>query len=414
MSVQPKKILVVFWGLFLSVALTGCQTIQYYNQAISGQHRILQGRQPISKITADPNSSEILRQRLTFIMKVRAFAEDDLQLPVANNYLTYVDLKRPYVAWNVVATPEFSMVPKTWCYPLVGCAAYRGYFAKADARQYAESLQVQGYDVHVGGVRAYSTLGWFDDPVLSTFLRRSRASAAALLFHELAHQVLYAPDDTTFNESFATLVEQEGLRRWQKASGISAIYSEYLENYRRQEQFIKLVFEHRQKLVLLYQTDLTPAEKRIKKASIFATLRDEFYHLKSTHAGLAGYDNWMNRPLNNAKISGVVAYHDFVPAFSKILADKGGDLVEFYETCRRLAQENKVDRHRILNTAMQTKPKTAITRTRTRYPARLHPGVRFYHRGCFFHGRLVPNGQHKHYLHHHTRREYDGPTIAGG
>ena len=361
MTVEPKNKLIIICGLLLAFALAGCQTIEYYNQAISGQQRILQSRQPISQIMADPDSPEILRQRLAYLMEVRTFADKDLHLPVANNYLTYVDLKRPYVAWNVVATPEFSMVPMTWCYPFVGCTAYRGYFAETDAHQYAELLQDQGYDVHVGGVTAYSTLGWFDDPVLSTFIRRSRASSTALLFHELAHQVLYTPDDTTFNESFATFVEQEGMRRWQNSSNIPAIYSEYLENYRRQELFIKLVFEHRQKLALLYQTDLAAAEKRLKKASIFAALRDEFNHLKSTHAALAGYDNWINRPLNNAKISGVVAYHDFVPAFSKILADNGGDLIEFYEACRRLALENKDDRHRILNTAMQKEPKMAMT-----------------------------------------------------
>ena len=361
MIVQFKKKFVVFLGLFLSIALTGCQTIQYYSQAINGQHRILQRRQPISKITADPNSPEILRQRLTFIMDVRAFAEDELQLPVAKNYLTYVDIKRRYVAWNVVAAPEFSMVPKTWCYPFVGCAAYRGYFAQADANQYADALKKQGYDVHVGGVTAYSTLGWFDDPVLSTFLHRSKASAAALLFHELAHQVLYAPDDTTFNESFATFVEQEGLRRWQKASGNSAIYIKYLNNYRRQQQFVRLVFEHRQQLEILYKTDLTPLQKRIKKASIFADMRQEFEHLKTTQTGLVAYDGWMKQPLNNAKISGVAAYHDFVPAFSVILADKNGDLAQFYETCRQVARKNKADRHRILEDAMQRVPETART-----------------------------------------------------
>jgi predicted aminopeptidase len=355
-----KKILVACLGLLLSTALTGCQTIQYYGQAIGGQHRILQSRQPISEVTADPNSSEILRQRLTFIMDARAFAEDELQLPVANNYLTYVDLKRPYVAWNVVAAPEFSMVPKTWCYPFVGCAAYRGYFAKADANQYADSLKKQGYDVHVGGVTAYSTLGWFDDPVLSTFIRRSKASSAALLFHELAHQILYAPDDTTFNESFATFVEQEGLRRWQKTSDSSTIYSEYLNNYRRQQQFVRLVFEHRQQLEILYQTDLTPLQKRIKKASIFADMRNEFKHLKTTQTGLAAYDDWMSQPLNNAKISGVVAYHDFVPAFSVILAEKNGDLGQFYERCRQLAQTQKGERDRILRDAMQRAPETAM------------------------------------------------------
>ncbi len=354
---QKNNLTIIFWGLLLSVALLGCETVQYYNQAISGQQRILQSRQPISEITEDPDSPEILRQRLTYLMEVRAFAEKDLHLPVANNYLTYVDLKRPYVAWNVVATPELSLVPRMWCYPFVGCTAYRGYFAEADARQYAEILARQGYDVHVGGVTAYSTLGWFDDPVLSTFIRRSRASAAALLFHELAHQVLYAPDDTTFNESFATFVEQEGLRRWQEASGISSIFSEYLRNYRRQQQFIELVFAHRQRLESLYQTELAPAEKRVKKASIFSDLRDAFRHLKSEHTELSAYDDWINRPLNNAKISGVAAYHDFVPAFSNLLAEKDGDLVQFYQACRELADKSIDDRRRILEQLMQKDPK---------------------------------------------------------
>jgi predicted aminopeptidase len=361
MIIWFKKLLAAGFALLVSTSLTGCQTIRYYSQAISGQQSILMSRQPISEVTADPNSSEILRQKLTFIMDVRTFAEDVLQLPVANNYLTYVDLKRPYVAWNVVAAPEFSMRPKTWCYPFVGCAAYRGYFAKADAEQYADALKKQGYDVHVGGVTAYSTLGWFDDPVLSTFIHRSKAGAAALLFHEVAHQVLYVPDDTTFNESFATFVEQEGLRRWQKTSGDSAIYAEYLNNYRRQQQFVSLVQDHRQKLEKLYQMDLAPHQKRARKASIFSDLRNEFSQMKAVQADLAAYDNWMNQPLNNAKISGVVAYHDFVPAFSVILAEHNGDLKNFYTACRALARKQKDERHRILEHAMQRGPAMAMT-----------------------------------------------------
>ena len=360
-----KKLLVAGVALLISAPLTGCQTIQYYSQAINGQHRILNSRQPISEVTTDPNASAELRQRLTFIMDVRAFAEDELQLPVANHYLTYVDLKRPYVAWNVVATPEFSMVPKMWCYPFVGCAAYRGYFAKADAEQYADLLKEQGYDVHVGGVTAYSTLGWFDDPVLSTFIHRSKSSAAALLFHEVAHQVLYTPGDTTFNESFATFVEQEGLRRWQKSSGDSAIYNEYLVNFRRQQQFVSLVQAHRYELETLYQMNLAPQQKRAQKASIFSELRDEFNQLKTVQTDLAVYDQWINQPLNNAKISGVVAYHDFVPAFSVILAENNGELTRFYEACRRLAQMQKDERHRILKQAMQRAPEVAMTAYRT-------------------------------------------------
>jgi predicted aminopeptidase len=359
MFVQSKKILVVFWGLVFSAALQGCQTVQYYGQAINGQHRILQSRQSIAEITADPNTSEPLRQKLKFILEIRKFAKNELQLPVNNNYLTYVDLDRSYVAWNVVATPEFSMAPKTWCYPFVGCAAYRGYFAEADAQRYADSLNDQGLDVYVGGVTAYSTLGWFDDPVLSTFIRQPKADSVALLFHELAHQVLYVSNDTTFNESFATFVEQEGLRRWQETSGSSKIYSEYLVRYRLQQQFISLVLAYRQKLVSLYQTDLAPSAKRIEKESIFGELRKEYNRMKSNKIEFAAYDNWMNRPMNNAKISSIAAYHDFVPAFVNLLAEKQGDLDQFYEACRQLANKKKDQRHRRLKALMENERQAA-------------------------------------------------------
>ena len=287
-----------------------------------------------------------------FILKVREFAENELQLPVNNHYLTYVDLKRPFVLWNVLAAPEFSLTPKTWCYPVVGCAAYRGYFAETNAQQYADRLSKQGYDVYVGGVTAYSTLGWFDDPVLSTFIRFSEARTAALIFHELAHQILYVKDDTAFNESFATLVEHEGLRRWQHASGSEPIYTEYLRQHRRREQFVQLIMHYRQRLELLYQTDLTPSEKRERKTTIFAELRNEFNHLKTNQIELSAYDVWMSHSLNNAKIGSVVAYHDFLPAFQKMLTQNMGEMNPFFEACRQLTQKNKDERHKILESYM--------------------------------------------------------------
>jgi len=270
MLLQLKKVIVGMQILICSAILWGCQTVHYYSQAIDGQCRILLKRQPISAIMADSESPQSLRERLMFILKVREFAKNELRLPVNNHYLTYVDLNRPFVLWNVFAAPEFSLASKTWCYPVAGCAAYRGYFAETDAQQYADRLSKQGYDVFVGGVTAYSTLGWFDDPVLSTFIRFSEARTAALIFHELAHQILYVKDDTAFNESFATFVEQEGLRRWQHASGSERIYIEYLRQHRRREQFVQLILHYRQRLELLYQTDLTPSEKRARKATIFS------------------------------------------------------------------------------------------------------------------------------------------------
>jgi predicted aminopeptidase len=353
MTDHLNKPLVVIGVLFCALALSGCETLRYYGQAAQGQYSILNKRQPISEIIADPESPEFLRERLAFILAVRRFAETELHLPVKNNYLTYVDLQRPYVVWNVFATPEFSLVPDTWCYPLVGCAAYRGYFSEKNAQEYAEELTKQGQDVYVGGVTAYSTLGWFDDPVLSTFIQYSKASSAALIFHELAHQILYVRDDTVFNESFATTVEQEGLHRWQLTSEASHLYNDYLLQYRHRQEFIQLIMKYRKVLELLYQTDASAPDKRQKKASIFSELREEFNRRKADGTDWAAYDHWMYQQLNNAKISTVVAYHNFVPAFQKILAEKEGDLSQFYIACRELAQKQKDERDRILNTYLE-------------------------------------------------------------
>ena len=350
MRVRNKKTFLLGGLMLLTAGLPGCESVGYYSQVIQGQYSLLQKRQPISEIIADSDSPEFLRDRLSFILGVRQFAKNDLQLPVKRHYLTYVDLKRPYVVWNVFAAPEFSLKPKTWCYPVVGCAAYRGYFSEETARQYADGLVKQGYEVYVAGVTAYSTLGWFDDPVLSTFVQYSKVHAAALIFHELAHQVLYVKGDTVFNESFATAVEQEGLRRWQLASKNSQVYGNYLKSYRRQQQFVRLIMHYRNMLESLYQTDTSPADKRGKKASIFSELRDEFEHLKTREADLSVYDEWMNQPLNNAKIGSVVAYHDLVPTFQKLLEESDNDLNRFYKMCRQLAQKPKDERQRILKT----------------------------------------------------------------
>jgi predicted aminopeptidase len=337
----------------LALAVCGCESFHYYNQAVQGQYEILDKRQSISEILADPESPEFLRERLAYILKVRTFAEEELRLPVKKNYLTYVDLQRPYVVWNVFAAPEFSLEPKTWCYPVVGCAAYRGYFSKKDALQYADKLIAQDYDVYVSGVTAYSTLGWFDDPVLSTFLQYSEAESAALIFHELAHQVLYVKGDTTFNESFATAVEQEGLQRWQTATQADQLYNDYLENFHRQQQFIRLLMHYRGKLTDLYRSDASEMTKREKKADIFLELENEFNRLKSADSEWSIYANWIKYSMNNAKIGSVAAYHDFVPAFNKMLAAGGGDLEQFYEQCRELAQVPKDERHRKLNSYLK-------------------------------------------------------------
>jgi predicted aminopeptidase len=341
---NPKAV----FGLLLTLALCGCESVNYYGQAVNGQYHILQSRQPIADIIADPNTPEILEQRLKLILAVREFAGTELQLPVGNHYLSYVDLDRPVVAWNIFAAPEFSLTPKTWCYPIAGCAAYRGYFDLQDARQYSQKLKAQGYDVYVGGVTAYSTLGWFDDPVFSTFSNLSDAQTAALIFHELAHQKLFVPGDTAFNESFATAVEQEGLRRWQIASKDALIYDEYLRTRQRHEAFVQLVMKYRRRLEAMYAGELSLEAKRGAKAQIISDLTTEYHQLKSARPDLAVYANWFNYPINNAQIISITTYNDFVPAFIKLLQQHDRNLQQFYDACQSLAQKEESERHAIL------------------------------------------------------------------
>ncbi len=351
LSTKPiSKILLV---LFFAVTFFQCRSAPYYEQAINGQMDILSKRQPISKLVEDPDTPAALRKKLQFIISVRAFAEKSLQLPVKDHYLSYVALDRPYVVWNVFAAPEFSLEPRTWCFPIVGCVAYRGYFAEADARRFGNSLQQEGYDVFIGGAIAYSTLGWFDDPVLSTFTDLSEPDTAALIFHELAHGVMYIKDDTAFNESFATAVEQEGLKRWQNLANATQVYEDWLGKQHQRQKFTALVSQFRARLLALYERDLPLTAKREQKAAVFTQMQTAFRQLKSDQAGLAVYDAWFNRPLNNAQLISVSTYHNWVPAFSKILTESSGDLNKFYQKCRQLAQKAPSERERILTQYLQ-------------------------------------------------------------
>lgn len=346
------KILLV---LFFTAACLQCRSLPYYDQAIDGQMEILRKQEPISDLIEDPDTPANLRKKLIFIKEVRDFAAKELHLPVNDHYLNYVDLNRPYVVWNVYAAPEFSLTPKTWCFPIVGCVAYRGYFSEQDARRFGDSLKQEGYDVFIAGAIAYSTLGWFDDPVLSTFANLSEPAIAALIFHELAHGVLYIKDDTAFNESFATAVEQEGFRRWQMAANDLKGYENWLSKRQRRQRFIYLVSKYRAKLDDLYQNGLPLNENRNQKAAIFNQMKSEFMDLKSIHRTLAAYDAWFKHPLNNAQLISVSTYYDWVPAFGKILSESGGDLNTFYQTCRQLAKKESSERHRMLTQYTESK-----------------------------------------------------------
>ena len=265
--------------LLLVLGLSGCETLSYYGQAVDGHLRLLRQSKEVSHYIASVDTPTQLKIQLKKVMQLRVFAEEQLLLPVNKQYSRYVSLDRKYVVWNVFATPEFSLQPKTWCYPIAGCTNYRGYYAEQNARKYAAKLVAQGYDVYVAGIAAYSTLGWFRDPILSSFIQRSDAELANLLFHELSHQLLYVKDDTVFNESFATVVAQEGVKRWLQQQNNPTAYQDFLEDQRQQREFIDLVISYQKKLATLYASSAIDSDKPIRKATLIAQLKQDYLAL---------------------------------------------------------------------------------------------------------------------------------------
>ena len=310
----------------------------FYTQSVSGQLALLARRQPIAKLTADPKTPQGLRHRLREVEQIRRFAIGSLGLPDNGSYQSYVDLRRPFVVWNVFATPAFSLTPLTWCFPWVGCVSYRGYFAEEEARRFARSLEAQGYDVFVGGVAAYSTLGWFADPLLNTMLRLDDLRLAKVIFHELAHQKLYIPDDTAFNEAFATAVAQVGMEHWLKAQGREQALIALEREETRESEFIALVLATRKQLESLYASLLEMSPMRAAKERIFQDLRRRYQALKHQWGGYAGYDVWMTTDLNNAKIASVLTYHEQLAGFNALLKAADDELERFYVLVRLIGQ----------------------------------------------------------------------------
>jgi predicted aminopeptidase len=328
-----------FFALFLlPVVLTGCASPLYYAQAVSGQMEILTKRRPVEEVLADPATPLEVRQQLELARHLREFASRELLLPDNRSYRTYADLERPYAVWDVFAAPELSLEPKHWCFIVAGCVPYRGYFARDKADQFAASLKQKGHDVYVGGVPAYSTLGWFDDPVLNTFIHRSEAELAGLLFHELAHQKIYVSGDSAFNESFATVVELEGVKRWFEHQGTVQQTEAYRQKIKRREEFNTLVLKHRARLKEIYASNLSDAEKRIAKMRVFGELRNDYATLKADWGGYTVFDSWFAQDLNNAHLAAIGLYSQYVAAFQALLAQHNGDLATFYREVERLAQ----------------------------------------------------------------------------
>ena len=320
--------------LLLAVLLSGCASLDYYAQLGRGQLQLLAARRPVAELLADAQAEPQLQRRLALAQQARDFASARLALPDNRSYRLYADLQRPYVVWNVFAAPELSLAPLTHCFPIAGCVAYRGYHQQGRARGAAALLQAEGMDTYVAGVEAYSTLGWFDDPILNTMLRWSDERLAALIFHELAHQRLYVADDTAFNESFASFVEQEGLRQWCAARGLPC--DDAREAHMRQ-QFSALILASRERLQALYASPLSDARKRAGKAAEFARLRAEYRTLRNgPWQGDGRFDAWMAQPLNNARLLPFGLYDRWVEAFAVLFRRVDGDWPAFYRRAAAL------------------------------------------------------------------------------
>lgn len=315
----------------------GCANFGYYLQSVSGQLDIWRRERAIEEVIGDPATSALLKQKLVRVLEIRAFASRELGLPENRSYRRYADLDRPFVVWNVFGAPEFSLRPVQWCFMFAGCVGYRGYFEKAGADRFAAELAGQGYDVFIGGVPAYSTLGWFSDPVLNTFIDYPDAEVARLIFHELAHQVVYVRDDSVFNESFAVTVETEGVTRWLERAGNDRQKAEFARMQQRRREFIALIQAYHGKLDALYQTRLAAEVMRERKAVILRELQDEYDRLKADWGGFAGYDRWFAQKPNNAQIASVAIYTQLIPAFQALLRQQGGDLARFFAAVKELA-----------------------------------------------------------------------------
>jgi predicted aminopeptidase len=338
------------------LTLSGCGTL-YLAQAARGQWHVMRERQPIDRVLADENTPEGLRARLAEVRDARDFASRELALPDNPSYRSYADVRRPFVVWNVVAAPELSVEPRKWCFPIVGCVAYRGYFNEDSARGFAAKLRRQGFDVTVGGVPAYSTLGRTADPVLNTMLRYGDTELAAIVFHELAHQVVYVAGDSSFNEAFAVTVEQAGLERWLRKRGRESELQRYLQQKGRQQEYIDLFMRYRARLAQVYSRKGDVQEKRTRKQAVLAELAADMRSLEERQAALSPYREWLKEGLNNAQLASVATYYDCVPGFEKLLADSGGEMPVFFASVRRIAGQPR---------AQHYKPQSPRARYKTR------------------------------------------------
>jgi predicted aminopeptidase len=332
---NPGRILLAASLALLACATAGC----YLIESAAGQLSLMSKRQPIERVMRAPSSPPALRAQLAQVSAIRDFASRQLGLPDNGSYRSYADLGRPFAVWNVVAAPEFSVEAKQWCFPIVGCVEYRGYFREAQARSYAQALRGRGYDVSVGGVAAYSTLGHFDDPVLNTMMGWDDVELAGIVFHELTHQMLYVAGDASFNEALATTVEEEGVRRWLLSQERRSDLDAHLAQRQRDLRVIGLLRRTRAELGTLYGSGIDAPAMRAAKRAAFGRLREEYASMTREWRN-APFRSWFNGEINNAHLASVATYYDCVPGFERELAAAGGDLRRFYQRVFALAKQD--------------------------------------------------------------------------
>ena len=339
------------WLIFAATAvglalLAGCGNVGYYSQAARGHFDVLSRTEPIEEVLTRPSTSAKLKAKLKLILEARDFAVNELKLEANGHYLGYADLERDSVVFNVFAAPELSLEPKRWWYPLIGRQSYRGYFAKEAAVACAGELKKEGYDTYVGGVDAYSTLGFFKDPVLNTWINDDDEEVVSLVIHELTHQRLYIGGDTAFNEAFATAVEIVGTRRWLKSKGNDEAIKEWEARQARRGQFIQLIKTTRSRLKEIYKSDESTARKG--KTVELAGFRQKLVNLRKGWGNTNAYTSWLTKPVNNARLNTVSTYFDLVPAFLVLLDQQAGDFASFYDEVKRIGRMKKTDRRRFL------------------------------------------------------------------
>ncbi len=338
----------IFLISFLTLGSVSCASPAYYLQSVNGHIDILMRKQPISEVLLTEDADEILQEKLEMVLDIRRFATEHLALPNNDSYTEYADLDRDFVIWNVFATPELSLEPKRWCFLFVGCLNYRGYFSKETATMYAQELETQGYDIFVGGVTAYSTLGWFNDPVLNTMLGRDEFYLANVIFHELAHQKFYLKNDTAFNEAFAETVAQKGVQRWLELHGTDTDKRRFSAKRSDEASFVNLVLKCREKLESIYNSDSSVDEKRASKKLLLDQLAEEYAALYQAGQNSGQYSRWLSSGLNNAKLTTVITYQDYVAGFLALYNHVGENHQNFYKLVQKLSICDKVRRKSIL------------------------------------------------------------------